>query len=40
MRGLGRKRTKGNSGIGKGGGYYNTKIRDIQDTTSGHRTIN
>ncbi len=34
-----RKRTRGNSRIGKGGGYSNTR-RDIQDTTSRNRTTN
>ncbi len=34
------KKTKRNSRIGKGGGYSNTKIRNIQDTTSKNRTTN
>jgi hypothetical protein len=32
-----KKKTRGNSGIGKGGGYFSTKRRDIEDTTSRNR---
>ncbi len=35
-----KKRTRGNLGIGKGGGYSNTSRRDIQDITYGHQTTN
>jgi hypothetical protein len=34
------KKTTRNSGTRKGGGYSNTKRKDIQDTTFGNRTIN
>jgi hypothetical protein len=37
---VGRKRTRGNSRIGKGGGYYSTKKKDIQDITSRNKTTN
>jgi len=39
-RGSWKKKTGGNLGTRKGGGYSNTKRKDIQDTTSGHRTTN
>jgi len=39
-RGSRRKRIRGNSGTRKGGGYSNTKERNIQDTTFGNRTTN
>jgi hypothetical protein len=35
-----KKRTRGNLGIGKGGGYFSTNRRDIQDITYGHQTTN
>jgi hypothetical protein len=35
-----KKRTKGNSWTVKGGGFFNTSRRDIQDITFGHRTTN
>ncbi len=35
-----KKTTTWNLGIGKGGGYSSTIRRDIQDTTSKHRTTN
>jgi hypothetical protein len=38
--GVKKKKTRGNSEIGKGGGYYNTKRRNIQNTTSINKTIN
>jgi hypothetical protein len=38
--GVMKKTTTWNLGIGKGGGYSSTKRRDIQDTTSKHKTTN
>jgi hypothetical protein len=38
--GVKEKKIRGNSRIGKGGGYSNTRKIDIQDTTYGNRTTN
>jgi hypothetical protein len=37
--GVKKKKTKDNSIIGKGGSYFNTIRRNIQDTTFGNRFI-
>jgi hypothetical protein len=38
--GSGRKKTAKNSRTGKGGNYSSIKKKDIQNTSSGNRTIN
>jgi len=38
--GVRKKKIKGNSRTRKGGGYSDTKKKDIQDTTFGNRTTN
>jgi hypothetical protein len=38
--GVRKKKTKGNSGTRKGGCYFSTRKKDIQNTTSGNRTTN
>ncbi len=39
-KGVKKKKTRGNLGTRKGGGFFNTKKQNIQDLTSGHRTTN
>jgi hypothetical protein len=38
--GVMKKRTRGNSGIRKGGGYSSTRRRNIQDIKFGNKTTN